>query len=75
MWRTCSLISFKNLQSKLTCCFCFVFQNYEGMVDYQHVIPVHAEIARRKKRNLSELEEPHFGKYLISMLCHFNLMF
>ncbi|CAJ1930824.1 unnamed protein product [Sphenostylis stenocarpa] len=32
------------------------------MADYQHVIPVHADVARRKKRNWSELEEPHFDK-------------
>lgn len=29
-----------------------------GMVDYQHVVPVHA--AQRKKRNWNELE-PSFG--------------
>ncbi|WVZ12560.1 hypothetical protein V8G54_017090 [Vigna mungo] len=32
------------------------------MADYQHVIPVHADVARRKKRNWSELEEPLFDK-------------
>lgn len=40
---------------------------FDGMADYQHVVPVHADIARRKKRNWSELEEPLFGEYLVSM--------
>ncbi|KAF9663088.1 hypothetical protein SADUNF_Sadunf17G0002200 [Salix dunnii] len=35
---------------------------FEGMADYQHVVPVHAEIARRKRKNRSEMEEPHFQK-------------
>ncbi|KAF7801350.1 general transcription factor 3C polypeptide 5-like isoform X1 [Senna tora] len=35
---------------------------FDGMVDYQHVLPVHADIAQRKKRNWSEYEEPHFEK-------------
>lgn len=35
---------------------------YKGMVDYQHVVAVHADAARRKKRNWTEMEEPHFGK-------------
>ncbi|MED6207955.1 hypothetical protein PIB30_040380 [Stylosanthes scabra] len=35
---------------------------FNGMADYQHVIPVHADVARRKKRNWSEVEEPHFDK-------------
>ncbi|XP_047165634.1 general transcription factor 3C polypeptide 5-like [Vigna umbellata] len=35
---------------------------FDGMADYQHVIPVHADVARRKKRNWSELEEPLFDK-------------
>ncbi|XP_054800226.1 uncharacterized protein LOC129304555 isoform X2 [Prosopis cineraria] len=35
---------------------------FNGMVDYQHVIPVHANIAQRRKRNWSELEEPLFEK-------------
>jgi hypothetical protein len=30
------------------------------MADYQHVVPVHADIARRKRKNPSEMEEPHF---------------
>ncbi|KAI9126464.1 hypothetical protein K1719_002060 [Acacia pycnantha] len=35
---------------------------FNGMVDYQHVIPVHANVARKRKRNWSELEDPHFEK-------------
>ncbi|KAL6344151.1 hypothetical protein AAG906_031865 [Vitis piasezkii] len=31
------------------------------MVDYQHVLPVHADVARRKKRNWAEVE-PHLEK-------------
>ena len=33
---------------------------FVGMADYQHVVPVHADIARRKRKNPSEMEEPHF---------------
>ncbi|XP_034899768.1 uncharacterized protein [Populus alba] len=35
---------------------------FEGMADYQHVVPVHADIAMRKRKNPSEMEEPHFQK-------------
>ncbi|KAB1218180.1 General transcription factor 3C polypeptide 5 [Morella rubra] len=36
---------------------------FEGMADYQHVVPVHADVAqRRKKRNWAEMEDPHFEK-------------
>ncbi|KAK7406886.1 hypothetical protein VNO78_08521 [Psophocarpus tetragonolobus] len=35
---------------------------FDGMADYQYVIPVHADVARRKKRNWSQLEELHFDK-------------
>ncbi|CAK9186169.1 unnamed protein product [Ilex paraguariensis] len=35
--------------------------HFNGMVDYQHVISVHADFARRKKRNWAEVE-PHFEK-------------
>lgn len=28
----------------------------EGMVDYQHVLAVHADATRRKKRNLADIE-------------------
>nr|XP_048337358.1 uncharacterized protein LOC125424319 isoform X6 [Ziziphus jujuba var. spinosa]XP_048337359.1 uncharacterized protein LOC125424319 isoform X6 [Ziziphus jujuba var. spinosa]XP_048337360.1 uncharacterized protein LOC125424319 isoform X6 [Ziziphus jujuba var. spinosa] len=31
------------------------------MVDYQHVIGVHRDVSRRKKRNWMEFEEPHFS--------------
>ncbi|KAL3619231.1 hypothetical protein CASFOL_036801 [Castilleja foliolosa] len=30
--------------------------HFNGMVDYQHVLPVHADVTRRKKRNWSEVE-------------------
>ena len=46
--------------------FGFVFKIPEGMVDYQHVLPVHADVARRKKRNWAEVE-PHLGEALSSM--------
>ncbi|KAL5544200.1 hypothetical protein UlMin_007984, partial [Ulmus minor] len=36
--------------------------HFDGMVDYQHVLPVHADAARRKKRNWTELEEAHAEK-------------
>ncbi|KAJ4715492.1 general transcription factor 3C polypeptide 5-like [Melia azedarach] len=36
--------------------------NFNGMADYQHVVAVHADVARRKKRNWTEVEEPHFEK-------------
>ncbi|XP_021626776.1 general transcription factor 3C polypeptide 5 isoform X4 [Manihot esculenta] len=36
--------------------------HFDGMVDYQHVVAVHADAARRKKRNWTEMEEPHFEK-------------
>ncbi|CAK8564535.1 unnamed protein product [Lathyrus sativus] len=35
---------------------------FEGMVDYQYVVPVHANVAKRKKRNWSEPEETHLAK-------------
>ncbi|KAJ1403882.1 hypothetical protein SESBI_27006 [Sesbania bispinosa] len=47
---------------------------FEGMADYQHVIPVHADIARRKKRNWSELEEPHFAKGGLMDVDHEDVM-
>ncbi|XP_015901601.2 uncharacterized protein LOC107434631 isoform X1 [Ziziphus jujuba] len=36
--------------------------HFDGMVDYQHVIGVHADVSRRKKRSWMEMEEPHFKK-------------
>ncbi|CAN0893351.1 General transcription factor 3C polypeptide 5 [Linum grandiflorum] len=33
---------------------------FEGMADYQHVVAVHADVARRKKRNWTEMDKPHF---------------
>jgi hypothetical protein len=45
----------------------FFFGNHEGMADYQYVVPVHADVSKRKKRSLSEPEETHLGDYFISM--------
>ncbi|XP_031383481.1 general transcription factor 3C polypeptide 5-like isoform X2 [Punica granatum] len=36
--------------------------HFEGMVDYQHVVSVHAENSRRKKRSWTEVEERQFEK-------------
>ncbi|XVF53338.1 hypothetical protein PTKIN_Ptkin05aG0091600 [Pterospermum kingtungense] len=36
--------------------------HFNGMADYQHVIAVHADAARKRKRNLVEAEEPPFEK-------------
>ncbi|KAE8721640.1 Transcription factor IIIC, subunit 5, putative isoform 2 [Hibiscus syriacus] len=36
--------------------------NFDGMADYQHVLPVHADDARKRKRNWEEAEEPSFEK-------------
>ncbi|GAV67150.1 Tau95 domain-containing protein [Cephalotus follicularis] len=36
--------------------------HFDGMADYQHVVAVHADVARRKKRNWAEVEEPQFEK-------------
>ncbi|KAH1158149.1 hypothetical protein GLYMA_11G082800v4 [Glycine max] len=47
---------------------------FYGMADYQHVIPVHADVARRKKRNWSELEELHFDKGGFMDLDHEDVM-
>ncbi|KAK0606522.1 hypothetical protein LWI29_000121 [Acer saccharum] len=35
---------------------------FDGMADYQHVVAVHADVARRKKRNWTEVEQPLSGK-------------
>ncbi|CAL5192041.1 unnamed protein product [Lathyrus oleraceus] len=35
---------------------------FEGMADYQYVVPVHADVAKRKKRNWAEPEETHLAK-------------
>ncbi|XLR15648.1 hypothetical protein HN51_036627, partial [Arachis hypogaea] len=46
--------------------------HFNGMFDYQYVVPVPAEVAQRKKRNWSELEEPHFAyarKFCSSTFC------
>ncbi|PQM42287.1 hypothetical protein Pyn_13570 [Prunus yedoensis var. nudiflora] len=36
--------------------------HFDGMVDYQHVVPVHADGARKKKRNWIEIKDPHSDK-------------
>ncbi|KAF8019194.1 hypothetical protein BT93_G0011 [Corymbia citriodora subsp. variegata] len=35
---------------------------FQGMADYQHVVAVHADIARRKKKTTGEVEAPPFAK-------------
>ncbi|KAK3204528.1 hypothetical protein Dsin_018574 [Dipteronia sinensis] len=35
---------------------------FDGMADYQHVVAVHADVAWRKKRNWTEVEQPLSGK-------------
>ncbi|KAM4105615.1 hypothetical protein ACB094_04G004600 [Castanea mollissima] len=44
------------------------------MVDYQHVVAVHADAARRKKRNWAEVEEPHFDKGGLMDVDHEDVM-
>ncbi|XP_011655959.1 general transcription factor 3C polypeptide 5 isoform X1 [Cucumis sativus] len=36
--------------------------HFEGMVDYQHVVAVHADATQRKKGNWAEMHEPRLGK-------------
>uniref|UniRef100_A0A5B7B3E5 General transcription factor 3C polypeptide 5-like n=1 Tax=Davidia involucrata TaxID=16924 RepID=A0A5B7B3E5_DAVIN len=36
--------------------------HFNGMVDYQHVLAVHVDVARKKKRNWEDVE-PQFGKF------------
>ncbi|XP_065860853.1 uncharacterized protein [Euphorbia lathyris] len=38
------------------------FYQFEGMVDYQHVVAVHADTALKKKRSWTEMKQPHFEK-------------
>ncbi|MED6171476.1 hypothetical protein PIB30_041062 [Stylosanthes scabra] len=47
---------------------------FNGMFDYQYVVPVHAEVARRKKRNRSELEEPHLDEGGLMDVDHEDIM-
>ncbi|KAJ0034320.1 hypothetical protein Pint_26376 [Pistacia integerrima] len=35
---------------------------FDGMADYQHVVAIHADVAWRKKRNWTEMEEQHCEK-------------
>ncbi|GAA0159013.1 general transcription factor [Lithospermum erythrorhizon] len=46
---------------------------FNGMVDYQHVLPVHADVARRKKRNWEEVE-PQLEKDAFIDVDNENLM-
>ncbi|KAH9669425.1 transcription factor IIIC subunit 5 [Citrus sinensis] len=39
--------------------------HFDGMADYQHVVAVHADVARRKKRNWTEVEEPQLRPSVI----------
>nr|XP_023871990.1 general transcription factor 3C polypeptide 5-like isoform X1 [Quercus suber] len=48
--------------------------HFEGMVDYQHVVAIHADVARRKKRNWAEVEEPHFDKGGLMDVDHEDVM-
>ncbi|QHO02022.1 DEAD-box ATP-dependent RNA helicase 58 [Arachis hypogaea] len=48
--------------------------HFNGMFDYQYVVPVPAEVAQRKKRNWSELEEPHFGEGGLIDVDHEDIM-
>ncbi|XP_031272616.1 general transcription factor 3C polypeptide 5-like [Pistacia vera] len=36
--------------------------SFDGMADYQHVVAIHADVAWRKKRNWTEMEEQHCEK-------------
>jgi general transcription factor 3C polypeptide 5 (transcription factor C subunit 1) len=39
--------------------------HFEGMADYQHVVAVHADAAKqrkKRKRQWGEIEDPHFGQ-------------
>lgn len=47
--------------------------HFNGMVDYQHVLPVHADVARRKKRKWAEVE-PQFEKAGLIDVDQENLM-
>ncbi|XP_073066463.1 uncharacterized protein [Primulina eburnea] len=47
--------------------------HFNGMVDYQHVLAVHADNARRKKRNWDE-DEPQFRKGVLLDFDHEDLM-
>ncbi|KAL1807966.1 hypothetical protein ACET3Z_024956 [Daucus carota] len=45
--------------------------NSDGMAAYQHVLAVHADLPRRKKRNWADVD-PQFAVYylLLQWLCH-----
>lgn len=41
-----------------------IYIRYLGMADYQHVIPIHADIARQKKRKWMDVD-PLAGGFII----------
>ncbi|XP_051149413.1 uncharacterized protein LOC127264081 [Andrographis paniculata] len=41
--------------------------HFDGMVDYQHVLPVHADVTRRKKRNWAEVDSNFESRSLIDV--------
>lgn len=45
---------------------------FKGMVDYQHVLAVHADDARRKKRQWAEVE-PKFGQPFSHFSCNLKM--
>ncbi|KAF3680398.1 putative general transcription factor 3C polypeptide 5-like isoform X3 [Capsicum annuum] len=46
--------------------------HFNGMVDYQHVLAVHADVARRKKRQWAEVE-PKFGQPFSHYSCNIKM--
>lgn len=44
----------------------------EGMADYQHVLAVHADTTRRKKRNWADVE-PQLGQQLLDLSFYIEL--
>ncbi|KAG5569285.1 hypothetical protein H5410_059051 [Solanum commersonii] len=46
--------------------------HFNGMVDYQHVLAVHADDARRKKRQWAEVE-PKFGQPFSHYFCNLKM--
>lgn len=67
-------LSLCNLLTEMYGFFCFFVPYHEGMTDYQHVIPVHTDVARRKKRKWSEAEDTH-GEYFVSTILLLCLSF
>ncbi|XLS62514.1 hypothetical protein HN51_016742, partial [Arachis hypogaea] len=48
--------------------------HFNGMFDYQYVVPIHAEFAQRKKRNWPELDEAHLGEDGLMNVNHEDIM-